>query len=342
MKDCSLVVLGIETSCDETAAAVVKDGGETLSNIISSQIDVHRVYGGVVPEIASRKHIESIGYVVGEAIKSAGVEKHDIDAVAATCGPGLVGALIVGLSYGKALSYGLRKPLIGVNHIEGHICANYLDNSKFEPPFMCLVVSGGHTHLIKVIDYGVYEIIGRTRDDAAGEAFDKTARALGLSYPGGPAIEAAAKSGDPRSVALPRASIAGSPYDFSFSGLKSAVLNCINKSKMMGDPVSAEDMAASFQSAVVDALAGKLIHACEEHGMSKVALAGGVASNSALRSAVKDACLARGYELHMPSPICCTDNAAMIASCGYFHLKQGKISSLDLNANPNLPLCSLD
>ncbi|MDR3239291.1 MAG: tRNA (adenosine(37)-N6)-threonylcarbamoyltransferase complex transferase subunit TsaD, partial [Clostridiales bacterium] len=265
-----ILILGIETSCDETAAALTLDGSTVLSNVILSQIDVHRIYGGVVPEIASRKHVENISFVVEEALRIAGVSKREIGAVAVTCGPGLVGALLVGLSFGKALSYALKKPLIGVNHIEGHVCANYLDNENFQPPFICLVASGGHTHLLEVKAYGEYEVLGRTRDDAAGEAFDKVARSLGLSYPGGPAIDVLAAKGNPSAISLPRAEISGSPYDFSFSGLKSAVLNVLQKMKAADtigavDAIGAagglpvEDIAASFQQAVVDVLVEKTI-----------------------------------------------------------------------------------
>jgi N6-L-threonylcarbamoyladenine synthase len=332
------LVLGIETSCDETAAAIVESGVHVLSNVISSQIDIHRIYGGVVPEIASRKHIENISFVVDEAFKSAGVGKNEIDAIAATCGPGLAGALIVGLSFAKALSFGLKKPMIGVNHIEGHIAANFIEDPSLEPPFMCLVASGGHTHLLKATDHGSYEVVGRTRDDAAGEAYDKTARALGLPYPGGPAIDALAPLGDPSSVPLPRAEVGGSPFDFSFSGLKSAALNCINRCKMTNTPIVVENVAASFQSAVVDVLTEKAVGACLRWGMDKLALAGGVASNTGLRASMKKACERHNIRLYMPRPLYCTDNAAMIASCGYFQLKQGKISTLDLNANPDLAI----
>ncbi|MDR1642012.1 MAG: tRNA (adenosine(37)-N6)-threonylcarbamoyltransferase complex transferase subunit TsaD [Clostridiales bacterium] len=332
------LVLGIETSCDETAASVVLEGTKVLSNIISSQIDTHRVYGGVVPEIASRKHIESISFVVGEAFRQAGIEKEDVGAIAATCGPGLAGALIVGLSYAKALSFGLKKPMIGVNHIEGHIAANYIEDPTLKPPFLCLVASGGHTHLLMAKSMTEYEVLGRTRDDAAGEAYDKTARALGLPYPGGPAIDALAPAGNPDAVPLPKAEVSGAPWDFSFSGLKSATLNYINRCRMTSVPLVVADVAASFQKAVTEVLTEKAVGACVKLGADKLALAGGVASNTALRALMKKACEKRNIKLYMPRPLYCTDNAAMIASCGYFQLQQGKISTLDLNANPDLAI----
>jgi N6-L-threonylcarbamoyladenine synthase len=297
------------------------------------------MYGGVVPEIASRKHIEAIGYVVESALSEAGVSKNGVDAIAVTNSPGLVGALLVGMSYAKGLSFVLKKPLIGVNHVEGHICANYLNEKKensvlLEPPFMSLVVSGGHTHLVLVHDYGKYTVLGRTRDDAAGEAYDKIARALGLSYPGGPAIERLAQEGNPDAVAFPKAMTGG--YNFSFSGLKSSVLNYLNKARMSGTEISVPDVAASFQKAVISVLVEKSIAACLEHKVEAFALAGGVASNRALKEAMSAAVTREGIRIWVPSPIYCTDNAAMIASCGYFSLKQGKISSLDLNAIPDI------
>ena len=330
-----MLVLGIETSCDETAAAVVCDGRLVLSNIIASQIDIHREYGGVVPEIASRKHIENIGPVVDAALKQANICKSQIEAIAVTKGPGLVGALLVGLSYGKALSYALKKPLIGVNHIEGHIYANLLDSNPIQP-FICLVASGGHTHLLLVTDNWEIEVLGRTKDDAVGEAYDKTARALGLPYPGGPAIDALANEGNPNAIPFPRA--LSEEMNFSFSGLKSAVLNYLNKQNMLGLSYSKADVAASFQQAAVDVLTKKAVSACNRQHIKTLALAGGVASNSALRQAMRTACDKFNITLFVPPPVYCTDNAAMIASCGYFKWKQGKISSLDLNANPESQL----
>lgn len=331
-------ILAIETSCDETAAAIVENGREVLSNIISSQIDLHTVYGGVVPEIASRKHIENINYVIQEALDKAGLTFQEIDAIAVTYGPGLVGALLVGVSVAKALSYGLGLPLVGVHHIEGHISANYIENKELEPPYICLVVSGGHSHLVKVEDYGVYQVLGRTRDDAAGEAFDKVARAIGLGYPGGPKIDKVAKTGNPQAILFPRASMADNPYDFSFSGLKSAVLNYLNQCEMKGEVYSQADVAASFQQAVVDVLTEHTMLAMRETGMKKLAIAGGVASNSALRQAMQDKCKECGITFYSPSPILCTDNAAMIGAAGYYEYCKGIRHGLDLNAVPNLKL----
>lgn len=333
-----IVILGIESSCDETAASVVRNGREVLSNVISSQIALHTLYGGVVPEIASRKHIEKINVVIEEALAEAHMTLDDIDAIGVTYGPGLVGALLVGVSEAKAIAYAKNLPLIGVHHIEGHISANYIENKDLEPPFACLVVSGGHTHLVIVKDYGKYEIVGRTRDDAAGEAFDKVARAIGLGYPGGPKIDKVSKEGNPNVIAFPRAKVADSAYDFSFSGLKSAVLNYLNGCKMKNIPIVQADVAASFQKAVVDVLVEHAMHAVEEYGFKKFAIAGGVASNSALRSAMEEACKKRGVAFYHPSPILCTDNAAMIGAAAYYEYLAGTRSGWDLNAVPNLKL----
>lgn len=330
-------ILAIESSCDETAAAVVKNGREVLSNVISSQIALHTVYGGVVPEIASRKHVENIDSVIMEALQQANVTLQDIDIIAVTYGPGLVGALLVGLAEAKALSFALKKPFIGVHHIEGHICANYIENKEFEPPFIALVVSGGHTHIVFVPDYGTYEILGKTRDDAVGEAYDKVARAIGMGYPGGPKIDAAAKNGK-ETISFPRIFLEEDSYDFSFSGLKSAVLNYINKANMTGEKIIPEDVAASFQAAVIDVLVQKTMKAVEQKGVYKIALAGGVASNSALRQRMKEECQKRGYTLNIPSSIFCTDNAAMIGCAAYYEYQKGIRDSLDLNANPSLKL----
>ncbi len=330
-------ILAIESSCDETAASVVVNGRTVLSNIISSQIDLHTIYGGVVPEIASRKHIEKINYVVEEALNTAGVTLEEIDAVAVTYGPGLVGALLVGVSFAKALAYGAGKPLVGVHHIEGHIAANYIENPELEPPFMCLVVSGGHTHLVNVVDYGKFEILGRTRDDAAGEAFDKVARAIGLGYPGGPKIDKVSYEGNPEAVIFPRSKV-GDAYDFSFSGLKSAVLNHLNSCQMKGEEIVQADIAASFQAAVVDVLVRNAMEAAKVNKVKKLAIAGGVASNTHLRKAMEEACKKRGIEFYHPSPILCTDNAAMIGCAGYYEYMNGVRSGLDLNAVPNLKL----
>ena len=333
-----IVILGIESSCDETAASVVRNGREVLSNVISSQIALHTLYGGVVPEIASRKHIEKINVVIEEALAEAHMTLDDIDAIGVTYGPGLVGALLVGVSEAKAIAYAKNLPLIGVHHIEGHISANYIENKDLEPPFACLVVSGGHTHLVIVKDYGKYEIVGRTRDDAAGEAFDKVARAIGLGYPGGPKIDKVSKEGNPNAIAFPRAKVADSAYDFSFSGLKSAVLNYLNGCKMKNIPIVQADVAASFQKAVVDVLVEHAMHAVEEYGFKKFAIAGGVASNSALRSAMEEACKKRGVAFYHPSPILCSDNAAMIGAAAYYEYLAGTRSGWDLNAVPNLKL----
>ena len=333
-----IVILGIESSCDETAASVVRNGREVLSNVISSQIALHTLYGGVVPEIASRKHIEKINVVIEEALAEAHMTLDDIDAIGVTYGPGLVGALLVGVSEAKAIAYAKNLPLIGVHHIEGHISANYIENKDLEPPFACLVVSGGHTHLVIVKDYGKYEIVGRTRDDAAGEAFDKVARAIGLGYPGGPKIDKVSKEGNPNAIAFPRAKVADSAYDFSFSSLKSAVLNYLNGCKMKNIPIVQADVAASFQKAVVDVLVEHAMHAVEEYGFKKFAIAGGVASNSALRSAMEEACKKRGVAFYHPSPILCTDNAAMIGAAAYYEYLAGTRSGWDLNAVPNLKL----
>ena len=380
MKD--TLVLGIESSCDETAASVVKNGRTVLSNIISSQIDIHTLYGGVVPEIASRKHIERINYVIKEALSTAGAALDDIDVIAVTCGPGLVGALLVGVAEAKALAFAKGKPLVGVNHIEGHVSANFIEHPELEPPFLCEIISGGHTHLVVVEDYGSFRILGRTRDDAAGEAFDKVARAMGLGYPGGPKIDKIAKEGNPHAIEFPRAHVDDAPYDFSFSGLKSAVLNYLNQCEMKKETVCVPDVAASFQQAVVDVLVGNAMRALEDLGsgqevssagiisgqrvsgvgissgransnagpntgraersgktvFDKIALAGGVASNTAIRAAFAAACQKRGVSLYVPSPVYCTDNAAMIASAGYYEYQKGVRHGWDLNAVPQLKL----
>jgi N6-L-threonylcarbamoyladenine synthase len=319
-------VLGIETSCDETSAAVVKDGREVLSSVISSQIDLHAVFGGVVPEIAARKHIETIGPIADEALKQAGLGLKEIDGFAVANGPGLAGALLVGVSYIKALAYALKRPLAGIHHIEGHVCANYL-HSAWEPPFLCLVVSGGHTSLLAVRDYDAYEVLGRTRDDAAGEAFDKTARVLGLGYPGGPAIDSLARTGNPEAVRFTRPSLGENSLDFSFSGLKTAVVQYMSKP----DSAAIADVAASFQQAVIDVLVGHTMEAAKRHGFDRVALAGGVAANRGLREAMEQACEKNRLSLHMPEIIFCTDNAAMVAARGYYALQAGRADGYDLD-----------
>ncbi len=333
-------LLAVESSCDETAAAVVLNGREVLSNVIASQIDLHKLYGGVVPEIASRKHIENINQVIEQALKEAELTIRDVDGICVTYGPGLVGALLVGVGTAKAISYAAGKPLIGVHHIEGHISANYICHKELEPPFLCLVVSGGHSHLVIVKDYGTYEIIGRTRDDAAGEAFDKVARSIGLGYPGGPKIDDLSVQGDPKAIKFPRASVEGAPYDFSFSGVKSAVLNYINGCKMKGLEYSQADIAASFQEAVTDVLVAHTMLAAENYGIHKVAMAGGVACNKGLRRKMEEQCAHRKYQLYYPEPVYCTDNAAMIGAAGYYEFINGRRDGWDLNAVPGLKLGS--
>lgn len=331
-------ILAIESSCDETAASVVRNGREVLSNVISSQIALHTLYGGVVPEIASRKHIEKINPVITEALEQAKCTLEDIDAIAVTYGPGLVGSLLVGVSAAKAIAYATKKPLIGVHHIEGHVSANYISHPELEPPFMGLVVSGGHSHIVIVKDYGEYEIIGRTHDDAAGEAFDKVARAIGLGYPGGPKIDKLAREGNPFAIPFPRAHIDGCPYDYSFSGVKSAVLNYLNQQEMKGEEINRADVAASFQEAVVDVLATKTVAAANAYGYDKVVMAGGVACNSALRLKMEEVCTNAGIKLYYPEPVLCTDNAAMIGSAAYYEYLKGTRHGWDLNAVPNLKL----
>ena len=332
------LILAIESSCDETAASVTRNGRTVLSNVISSQIELHKLYGGVVPEIASRKHIEKINQVIEQALEDAGVTLDDIDAVAVTYGPGLVGALLVGVAEAKAIAYARKLPLVGVHHIEGHVSANYIEHPDLEPPFLCLIVSGGHTHLVIVKDYGVFEILGRTRDDAAGEAFDKVARAIGLGYPGGPKIDRLSHEGNPDAVVFPKAKIEDCPYDFSFSGVKSAVLNYLNNAKMKGESVNQADIAASFQKAVVEVLVEHTMQAAEDYHMKEIAIAGGVASNGTLREAMEKACISRGYRFYRPSPVYCTDNAAMIGAAAYYEFKKGTRHGWDLNAVPNLKL----
>ena len=337
MEKKDIYILGIESSCDETAAAVVKNGREVLSNIISSQVPIHRKFGGVVPEIASRKHIENVLPVIDEALQQAKVDIKEIDGIAVTYGPGLVGALLVGLSAGKALAFALDKPLLGVNHLEGHVFANFLVDEELEPPFMALVVSGGHTALMKVKDYNNFELLGQTRDDAAGEAFDKIARVMGLQYPGGPEIELLAKGGNPTAIDFPRALLDQS-YDFSFSGLKSSVINYLHTEKQSGREVNRADVAASFQAAIIDVLVKKSVHAMEASGLKKIVLAGGVSANKTLQAELGAAVEAIGVKLVHPKPVLCTDNAVMIACRGYYKFLNNEFSSMDLNADPALKL----
>lgn len=332
------LILAIETSCDETSVAVVRDGVDVLANIISSQIDVHKKFGGVVPEVASRKHLELINGVIGEALDNSGTDFKSLDAVAVTNGPGLVGALLVGVSAAKAMAYALDIPLIAVNHLEGHIYANFLVEPDLAFPLVCLVVSGGHTDLLVMYGHGNYRVVGRTRDDAAGEAFDKVARAIGLGYPGGPLVDRLAQNGDGTAIPLPRAYLEEGSLDFSFSGLKSAVINYLHNARQRGEEVNRSDLAASFQQAVVDVLVDKTIEASLQYGAGTVLLAGGVAANRLLRSAMGEACARYNLRLVYPPPLLCTDNAAMIACAGYFRYLRGDFADLTLNAVPNLEL----
>ena len=333
-----VLILGIETSCDETAAAVVKNGEEVLSNVISSQVALHAEFGGVVPEIASRNHLEKIDEVIRLAVKEAGISMQELTAIAVTVGPGLVGALLVGVSEAKALAFALGKPLVPVHHIEGHIAANFISNPECEPPFVCLVASGGHSHLLLVEDYGKIRIYGRTRDDAAGEAFDKVARAVGLGYPGGPKLEKMAKEGNPHAYHFPTAKMEDAPYDFSFSGVKSAVLNEMNRKKMLGEEVRVADLCASFQENVTEVLSEKAIALCKELHINRLSIAGGVAANGKLREKMEEKAKQEGMEFFCPKLILCTDNAAMIAAAAYHEWKKGNFAGHDVNAYPSLSL----
>lgn len=333
-----VLILGIETSCDETAAAVVKNGEEVLSNVISSQVALHAEFGGVVPEIASRNHLEKIDEVIRLAIKEAGISMQELTAIAVTVGPGLVGALLVGVSEAKALAFALGKPLVPVHHIEGHIAANFISNPECKPPFVCLVASGGHSHLLLVEDYGKIRIYGRTRDDAAGEAFDKVARAVGLGYPGGPKLEKMAKEGNPHAYHFPTAKMEDAPYDFSFSGVKSAVLNEMNRKKMLGEEVRVADLCASFQENVTEVLSEKAIALCKELHINRLSIAGGVAANGKLREKMEEKAKQEGIEFFCPKLILCTDNAAMIAAAAYHEWKKGNFAGHDVNAYPSLSL----
>ncbi len=332
------LTLGIETSCDETAAAVIKGGREILSNVVLSQIDIHQKYGGVVPEIASRHHIEAVFPVIQEALQQAQVGLDEIEVIAVTYGPGLVGSLLVGVAAAKALAFAADKPLVGVNHIEGHIYANFLTGQEIKPPLVCLTVSGGHTDLLLIPRLGEYEILGRTRDDAAGEAFDKVARVLGLPYPGGPQIERLAQGGNKEAIAFPRGLLDGESFDFSFSGLKTAALNYLNEAKQKRQEVPLADFAASFQWAIIDVLTQKLMAAAQAYGVDQVILSGGVAANKTFREHVAAEAAAGGKELLYPPVHLCTDNAAMIGSAGYFRYLAGQRSDYSLNAVANLRL----
>lgn len=331
-------ILAIESSCDETAAAVVEDGTKVLSNVINTQIELHKKFGGVVPEVASRKHIENISNVLDKALSDANCDLKDIDAIAVTYGPGLVGALLVGVSTAKALSFASKKPLIPVHHIKGHICANYIEHKNFKPPFICLVVSGGHSHIVYVKDFNSYEVLAKTSDDAAGEAFDKVSRVLGLGYPGGPAIQEYAKNGNPDAIKFPRVNMGKDGFDFSFSGVKTAVINYIHNAEQKNIEINKADVAASFQAAVTDVLSHHLVECAQKYKTTKIALAGGVAANKPLREACENLAKQCGMELFYPSLELCTDNAAMIGCAAYHEYKNGKLADMSLNAIANLPL----
>ena len=330
-----ILVLGIESSCDETAAAVVKNGREVLSNVINSQIDIHKRYGGVVPEIASRCHIEAVNAVVDEALLKAGVTFDDIDVIAVTYGPGLVGALLVGVATAKALAYALKKPLVNVHHIKGHICANFVEHKNLEPPFTCLVASGGHSHILHIKDYHSFDVLGATTDDAAGEAFDKVARVLGLGYPGGPKVNNLAESGNCDAIKFPRPSLG---YNFSFSGLKTAVINYVHTAEQKGEKINKADVAASFQKAAIDVLVNNTVNAAKAVGADKIAIAGGVAANTALRIQMENCAKESGISFYCPPIDMCTDNAAMISCAGYLNYEAGIRGELELNAVAQLSL----
>lgn len=338
MKNGKLVTLAIESSCDETAAAVLLEGRQVLSNIISSQIDIHKLYGGVVPEIASRHHLNNINAVVDQAMEEAEISMEDVDMIGVTYGPGLVGALLIGLATAKAYALATGKPLIGVHHIQGHICANYIEHKELEPPFMALVISGGHTNIVEVTDYNKCSVLGGTRDDAAGEAYDKVARVLGLGYPGGPLIDKIAKEGNPHVVEFKRVFLEKGSLDFSFSGIKTGVLNYINSEKQAGRQINTADVAASFQAAVLEVIVTKTVKAAVDMGKDKIVMAGGVASNSRLREMLREECDKKKIELYYPSPILCTDNAAMIGCAAYYRYMAGERDDLTLDAIPNLEL----
>lgn len=335
-------ILGIESSCDETAASVVEDGRKVLSNVIASQVEEHKIYGGVVPEIASRRHAEAISGVVKNALEDACCTIDDIDAVAVTYAPGLIGALLVGVNFAKGLSFATGKPLVPVHHLRSHIASNYITHQDLKPPFLCLVVSGGHSHIIEVKDYTDFKIVGYTHDDAAGEAMDKAARAMGLPYPGGLNMDRAAADGDPKAYKLPHPRVDGAPYDFSFSGLKTAVLNIINIAKQKGEEISVPDLGASYMNAVVDCLVENTEKAAKDLGYNKIVLAGGVSANSVLRKRMEQLCAKRKWELYYPELKYCGDNGAMVASQGYFEFSGGNVADLDLNAVASMSIEECD
>ena len=324
-------ILALESSCDETAAAVVEDGRKILSSVVASQVEEHRLYGGVVPEIASRRHSEAVVPVTRQALQEAGMELSEVDAIAVTYAPGLIGALLVGVTFAKGLSLAAGKPLIPVHHLRGHIASNYLTSPELEPPFLCLVVSGGHSHIIQVKTYTELHVLGRTRDDAAGEAFDKAARAMGMPYPGGIAMDKLAETGDPEAFRLPRPSVVGAPYDFSFSGLKTAVINLLHTAEQRGEEISIPDLSASYRKAVVDCLTGNFIRAAEDTGAKKLVIAGGVSANSLLRRVLEKECASRGWAFYRPDLSLCGDNAAMIGSQAYYEYLAGKTAGMELN-----------
>lgn len=333
-----MILLAIESSCDETAAAVVKDGRTVLSSVIASQVEEHRLYGGVVPEIASRRHAEAIVGITREALDEAHTTLDDLDGIAVTSCPGLIGALLVGVNFAKGLALAKNKPLIPVHHIKGHIAANYIAHPDLAPPFLCLVASGGHSHIIEVLDYTRFRVIGRTRDDAAGEAFDKAARAMGFPYPGGMFIDKAAARGDKTAYHLPHPKVTGSEYDLSFSGLKTAVINLLHNAQQKGETVNIDDLAASFQATVVESLVSRLMAAAQDLGYKTVAAAGGVLANSGLRTGLEQACAGRGISLYLPPLSLCGDNAAMIGAQGYYEFLAGNTAGLSLNARAQVPV----
>ena len=338
MKKGKFLTLGIESSCDETAASVTANGREVLSNVIASQIDIHKVFGGVVPEIASRHHLTQINLVIEEALEEAQVKYEDIDLIGVTEGPGLIGAVLIGLATAKALSFAFGKPLTGVHHIKGHIFASFLENAKLEPPFISLVVSGGHTDIVDVKDYTKLEVIGKTRDDAVGEAFDKVARVLGLGYPGGPKVDALAKEGDPTKIPFKKVFLEKDTLDFSFSGTKTGVMNYLNSEKQAGREINTADVAAGFEESVIDVIVTKTMSAVLNSGYGKLCIGGGVASNSLLRERMQASCEEEGIEIYIPSPVLCTDNAAMISCAAYYDYHSGKVDGLDMDAKSNLVL----